>query len=166
MKCLSCGCEIPPKADKCPDCGESVQKQKQLAASAGTSASSANPPMSAPEKDIRLTYDALGKEKEYATKKGPRIWNAVKLLIAVFIMLFFNRTSILYNLLYDVKVHQRFTAEEIDFQVLAFAAVFNKEVNRSFAHFKAHKSALAVVFTLARKAILTVEVTGVSNVQA
>lgn len=87
MKCLSCGCEIPYDADKCPDCGESVKKQMQLTSATDTSAYSVKPALATPAKDIKLTYDALGSKKNYYLNTGPKIWCTVKLLIPLLAVL-------------------------------------------------------------------------------
>ena len=71
-----------------------------------------------------------------------------------------------HQLLDHVKVHQRFAAEEVHFQVAAGAAVLNEEVHGALAHLKAHQRAVAVVAPLRGKAVRAAQVAGVGNVQA
>ena len=71
------------------------------------------------------------------------------------------------NELFDsVIVHQRFAAEKVHFKIMPGAGMLNEKVQCSFADFRAHDRALAVVLALAGKAVGTVEVAGVRNMQA
>ncbi len=69
MKCLSCGSVIPDDSVKCPDCGEQLQKQRELTAG------------SSPKK--RFTYDSLGSRRDFLLRKGPKTLCAVLALTAV-----------------------------------------------------------------------------------
>ena len=83
----------------------------------------------------------------------------------VFVVFLLNASCVGDNSLYNVKVHQRFSAEEIDLEVNPAARVLDKKVDSPLAHFKAHQSAFAVVFSLTCKAVFAVEVAGVSDMQ-
>ena len=65
-----------------------------------------------------------------------------------------------------IPVHQRLAAEEIYIKILMVARILDEEIYRALTDLIAHDRTLAVVFTLARKAIGAVEVTGVGHMQA
>ena len=65
----------------------------------------------------------------------------------------FAGTGIRDKLLYDVEIHQRFAAKEVDFQIVARAGMFEQEIKRLLADLKGHESAVAVVLALACKAV-------------
>ena len=65
----------------------------------------------------------------------------------------FAGTGIRDKLLYDVEIHQRFAAEEVDFQIVTRAGMFEQEIKRLLADLKGHESAVAVVLALACKAV-------------
>ena len=84
----------------------------------------------------------------------------------VFVVLFLDAAGIGDQLLAHLKVHQRFAAEEVDFQVAAGAAVLDQEIQRTFAGLKAHQAGLAVELALGGEAITAVQITGVGHMQA
>ena len=84
----------------------------------------------------------------------------------VLALLLLDASAIGNSLLDDVKVHQRFSAEEVDLQISSRARVLDQEVDRLLGDLKAHQRPVAVVFALARKAVFAVEVAGVRDVQA
>ena len=65
-----------------------------------------------------------------------------------------------------VKVHQRFAAKEVHFQIAAGAAVLDQEIHGALAHLEAHKGAVAVVAALGGKAVGAAQVAGVRHMQA
>ena len=64
------------------------------------------------------------------------------------------------------KVHQRLAAEEVHLQVPATPGMFDEKVQRAPADLKGHQRAVAVVLSLAGKAVGAVEVAGVGDMQA
>ena len=48
----------------------------------------------------------------------------------------FAGTGIRDKLFYDVEIHQRFAAEEVDFQIVARAGVLQQEIKRLLADLK------------------------------
>ena len=84
----------------------------------------------------------------------------------VLVVLFFHRARVGDQLLDDVKIHQRLAAEEVDLQIAARARIGDEEVQGLLAHLKAHHGSVAVVLSLAGKAVGAVEVAGVRHVQA
>ena len=84
----------------------------------------------------------------------------------VFVVFFLDAACIRDELLAHLKVHQRFAAEEVDFQVTAGAAVLDQEIQRAFAGLKAHQPGLAVELALCGKAVAAIQVAGVGHVQA
>ena len=83
----------------------------------------------------------------------------------ILVVLLFNASCICHKLLYNVPIHKRLTAEEVNLKISSCARIFDKKIKRTLSRFKAHNSALARVFTLTCKAVRAVEVTGVGNVQ-
>ena len=85
-----------------------------------------------------------------------------------FIVNFFLFPDVFNGLFDDVEVHQRFTAKEVDFAVLAFAfCTFDKQVDSPFGYVEAHEFPLVrIVVALGGKAILTAQVAIVSDIQA
>ena len=81
-------------------------------------------------------------------------------------MLLFLVMDIVYSLLYDMPVHQRFAAEEIKFAVFSRTAVGNQEIDSSSGYIKAHQHAPLAVSTLAGKAVLAAEVAVMSDIDA
>ena len=81
-------------------------------------------------------------------------------------MLFFDAPRVCGELLYNVEIHQRFAAEEIDLEIAPAAGIRNEKIERLFADLVAHESPVAVVFALAREAVGAVEIAGMGNVEA
>ena len=75
-------------------------------------------------------------------------------------------TAVGHQLFDHVKVHQRFAAEEVHFQIAAGAAVLDQEIHGALAHLEAHKGAVAVVAALGGKAVGAAQVAGVRHMQA
>ena len=75
-------------------------------------------------------------------------------------------TAIGHQLFDHIEIHQRLTAEEVDFEVAAGAAVLNEEIHGALAHLKAHEGTLALITALGSKAVGAVQVTGVGHMQA
>ena len=71
----------------------------------------------------------------------------------IFAVLFFYAASVFNELFNRVPIHKRLSAEEIDLKIASRTRVFYKEVERALTRFKTHYGSVAVVFTLARKAI-------------
>ena len=84
----------------------------------------------------------------------------------IFALVLLDAAGIGHQLLTDLKVHQRFPAEEIHFQVAAGAAVLHQEIQRPLAGLKAHQAGFAVEFALRGKAVLAIEVTGMGHMKA
>ena len=84
----------------------------------------------------------------------------------VLVILFLDAACIGNQLLADLEVHQRFAAEEVDFEVAAGAGIFNQEIQCALAGFKAHQAGLAVEFALRSKAVAAIQVAGMCHVQA
>ena len=104
----------------------------------------------APVDDLVRDADAVGRHRE----------------AEVFVVLFLDAACIGDQLLADLKVHQRFAAEEIDLEVAAGAGVFDEEIQRALAGLKAHETGLAVELALRGEAVAAIQVAGVGNVQA
>ena len=81
------------------------------------------------------------------------------------IVLLFLFTAISDCLLYHMPVHQRFSAEEIHFQVLSRTAVRNQEVYGAACHIKAHKHAPLAITALSCKAVFTAKIAVVSDIE-
>ena len=62
-------------------------------------------------------------------------------------------TTVLNKLFYNVPVHERFSAEEIDLQISSVSGVCNQEIQSLLADLKAHQGTTTVVLALLRKAI-------------
>ena len=84
----------------------------------------------------------------------------------VLVILSLDAARIGNQLLADLEVHQRLTAEEIDLQIAAGAGVFDQKVQRALAGLKAHQTGLAVELALRGKAVAAVQVAGVGHMQA
>ncbi len=84
-----------------------------------------------------------------------------EILIVNFLLL----SSICYQLLYHLKIHQRFTAEKVHFQVPAVSGIFNQKIKGSFSHFIRHDCSSSVVFPFLRKAITAGQVAVMGNMQ-
>ena len=82
----------------------------------------------------------------------------------ILIVLLFHRAGVGNKILDDLEVHQRLTAKKVHFQIAAAAGILNQKIQSTLAHFKAHYCPVAVIFTLAGKAVGAVQVAGVSNV--
>ena len=80
--------------------------------------------------------------------------------------LLFHAAGIGYQILHYLEVHQRLAAKEVHFQIASGARVLHEKVQRPLAHLKAHDCPLAVVFSLACKAVRAVQIAGVRDVQA
>ena len=65
-----------------------------------------------------------------------------------------------------MQAHQRFAAEEIDFEHSAIAAVFNQEIYCALCRPLAHKFALGMIRALVGEAIAATEVTVVTDMYA
>ena len=66
----------------------------------------------------------------------------------------------------DLEVHQRLTAEEVHLQIPPGPGVLHQIVERALADLEGHQGAVAVIFALAGEAIGAVEIAGVGHVQA
>ena len=104
----------------------------------------------APVNDFVGDADAVGRHRE----------------AEVFVVLFLDAACIGNQLLADLKVHQRFAAEEIDLEVAAGAGVFDEEIQRALAGLEAHETGLAVELALRGEAVAAIQVAGVGDVQA
>ena len=71
-----------------------------------------------------------------------------------------------HQLLHHLKVHQRLTTEEIDFEVAAGAGVLDEEIHGALAHLKAHQRTVALIAALRGEAVGAVQVAGVGHMQA
>ena len=81
-------------------------------------------------------------------------------------MLFLLFPGIGNQLLHHIKVHQRFTTEEVHLQVSAALGIGNQKIQCLLADFKAHHGAVTVIVALAGKAVAAVQVAGMCHVQA
>ena len=104
----------------------------------------------APVNDLVRDADAVGRHRK----------------AEVLVILSLDAARIGDQLLADLKVHQRLTAEEIDLQIAAGAGVFDQKVQRALAGLKAHQAGLAVELALRGKAVAAVQVAGVGHMQA
>ena len=77
----------------------------------------------------------------------------------------FLRASVFYQLFYYIPVHQRLTAEKVNLKIGAASGIFNKEIQSSFSHLKAHKRSVSMVFALAGETVRAVEITCVCHMQ-
>ena len=84
----------------------------------------------------------------------------------VLALLLLDRSGIRDKVLYDLEIHERLTAEKVDFEVMAVAGIFNQKIKRALTDFKAHDRAVAVVFALRREAVGAVEIAGMRDMQA
>ena len=66
----------------------------------------------------------------------------------------------------DRPVHQRFPAEEIDFQMLSGSAVLHQKVERALADVQRHEHARPVEISRSGKAVFASEIAVVRNMQA
>ena len=66
----------------------------------------------------------------------------------------------------DLEVHERLAAKEVDLEVVPRARILDEEIKRPLSHVKTHESRLAVELSLCCKAVGTVQVAGVRNMQA
>ena len=80
-------------------------------------------------------------------------------------MLLLKRASVFNELLYNLPVHGRLAAEEIDLEISAGTRVRNQKIQCLLADFKTHQRSSAVVLALFRKTIATCEVAVVGNVK-
>ena len=77
----------------------------------------------------------------------------------VLVVFLFLGTAVFNELFYNVPVHERFAAEEVNFKVLSSDRFFKQEVERLFARFKIHvHSAARAVVALRSKAVFAAEV--------
>ena len=104
----------------------------------------------APVNDLVRDADAVGRHRK----------------AKVFVVLFLDAACIGNQLLADLEIHQRLTAEEIDLEVAAGAGIFDQKVQRALAGLKAHQAGLAVELALRGKAVAAVQVAGVGHMQA
>ena len=74
-------------------------------------------------------------------------------------------SSVCNQVLDDLEVHERLSAEEVNFQIPSVAGIGNKEIQRLFADFEGHQGTSAVIFSFFSKAVLTCKITVVRNVQ-
>ena len=72
--------------------------------------------------------------------------------------------GVVHRLFQNVEIHQGFAAEEVHFQNLALAAVFDKEIDSRLRRFQAHTFALGMVRAFVREAIATTHIAIVANV--
>ena len=79
---------------------------------------------------------------------------------------FLDAAGVGHQLLAHLKVHQRFAAEKVHFQVAAGTGIFHQEIQRPLAGLKAHQARFAVELALGRKAVAAVQVAGMGHVQA
>ena len=77
----------------------------------------------------------------------------------VFIFLLFNRARIGDQILADLKVHKRLSAEKVNFQISAHTGVFHQKVQCALSYIKGHQSMLSMKIPLGGKAVITVEIT-------
>ena len=84
----------------------------------------------------------------------------------VFVVRLLDATRIGNCFFHHVKVHQRFSAEEIHFQIVARPGLFNQKVDSFFRNFQRHQHSAAAKVSLCRKAIFAAQITIVRNVQA
>ena len=83
----------------------------------------------------------------------------------MFPIFLFLASCISNNLLHHFKIHQRFTAEEVQFQILPVCGMLQQEINCLFSGFQRHQlSALAEV-TRRSKTIFTTQVAVMGNMQ-
>ena len=75
-------------------------------------------------------------------------------------------SAICNQILNNLPVHQRFSAEKVYLKIYSAAGVGYQEIQRLLADFKAHQRSSAMIFALFCKAVLTGEVTVMGNVQA
>ena len=71
----------------------------------------------------------------------------------IFAVLLFYAASVFNELFNRVPIHKRLSAEEINLKIVSRTRIFNKEVERALTRFKTHYGSVAVILTLARKAI-------------
>ena len=79
----------------------------------------------------------------------------------ILVFFLFDASRIADKLFDDVKVHQRFTAEKVDFEIFARSRILNEKIKRPFPDLEAHQRAFSVILPLAGKAVRTVQIAGV-----
>ena len=81
-------------------------------------------------------------------------------------VLLFLLVYIVDGLLYDVPVHERFTAEEIKLAVFTRTAVCDEEIDSSSGNVEAHQHAPLAVAALSGEAVLAAQIAVVSDIDA
>ena len=84
----------------------------------------------------------------------------------ILVVLLLDASRVLGQPLYNVKIHQRFAAEEIDLEIMPRARVFDEEIERPFSDLEAHQRAFAAIFALRGEAVGAIQVAGMRHVQA
>ena len=84
----------------------------------------------------------------------------------ILVLFLLDAAGISHQLLHHVKIHQRFAAEEVHFQVAAGAGMGHKEIQGLFSHLVGHNSPVPVILALAGKAVGAVQVAGMRDVKA
>ena len=84
----------------------------------------------------------------------------------ILVVFFFHTSCICHELLNNIPVHERFTAEEVHLEVSSRAGICDEEIKSLLTNLKAHERALTLIFTLACEAVFTVEIAGVCHVEA
>ena len=77
----------------------------------------------------------------------------------------FLAASIVYNLLNRFKIHQRFSAKEVYFQVFPVSGLFQQEINCLLSSFYRHQLSACTVISCWSKAVLTAQITVHGNQQ-
>ena len=80
-------------------------------------------------------------------------------------MLLLQASSVLNDALYDIEIERGLAAEEIHFKVNVRSRFPDKEIDGLLAYLKAHKAAVAVIFSLGCEAVLAGKVTVVCDVK-
>ena len=84
----------------------------------------------------------------------------------VFSCRFFDRAGVGHQILHHLKVHQRFPAEKVHFQIMPASGVLYQKIQCLLSNLKAHHCPFTVIFTLACEAVGTVQVACMGNMQA
>ena len=78
----------------------------------------------------------------------------------------FLLSSISHQVFHHLPVHQRFSAEEIHFQIMPVPGIGDQEIQRFLSHFKTHKGAPAMVLPFFREAVFAGQIAVMGNMKA